>query len=67
MKLRWSRWSRRHSACQILVEGIRRAGSLNREKLRDAISKMDHNTAFGAFRVDRDGICASGSSVASAC
>ena len=45
-----------YGACQILVEAIRRAGSLNGEKLRDAISKMDHNTVFGAFRVDRDGV-----------
>ena len=45
-----------YGACQILVEAIRRAGSLDREKLRDAILKMDHNTVFGAFRVDRDGV-----------
>ena len=45
-----------YGGCQILVEAIRRVGSLDREKLRDAISKMDHNTAFGAFRVDRDGV-----------
>ena len=45
-----------YGACQILVEAIRRAGSLNREKLRDAILKMDHNTVYGAFRVDRDGV-----------
>ena len=45
-----------YGGCQILVEAIKRAGSLNGEKLRDAISKMDHNTVFGGFRVDRDGI-----------
>ena len=45
-----------YGGCQILIEGIRRAGSLNGEKLRDAISKMDHNTVYGAFRVDRDGV-----------
>ena len=45
-----------YGACQILVEAIRRAGSLDSEKLRDAISKMDHNTVFGGFRVDRDGV-----------
>ena len=45
-----------YGGCQILVEAIRRAGSLNSEKLRDAILKMDHSTAFGAFRVDRDGV-----------
>jgi branched-chain amino acid transport system substrate-binding protein len=45
-----------YGGCQILVEAIRRAGSLDGEKLRDAISKMDHNTVFGAFRVDRNGV-----------
>jgi branched-chain amino acid transport system substrate-binding protein len=45
-----------YGGCQILVEAIRRAGSLDGGKLRDAISKMDHNTVFGAFRVDRDGV-----------
>ena len=45
-----------YGACQILVEAIRRVGSLHREKLRDAISKMDHDTVFGRFRVDRNGV-----------
>jgi ABC-type branched-subunit amino acid transport system substrate-binding protein len=45
-----------YGGCQILVEAIRRAGSLDGAKLREAISKMDHNTVFGAFRVDRDGV-----------
>ena len=45
-----------YGGCQILVEAIRRAGSLNGEKLRDAILKMNHNTVYGAFRVDRDGV-----------
>ena len=45
-----------YGACRILVEAIRRAGSLDSEKLRDAILKMTHNTVFGAFRVDRDGL-----------
>ena len=44
-----------YGACQILVEAIRRVGSLDRQKLRDAISKMNYNTVFGALRVDRDG------------
>jgi branched-chain amino acid transport system substrate-binding protein len=45
-----------YGGCQILVEAIRRAGSLDSEKLREAILKMDHNTVFGGFRVDRDGV-----------
>jgi branched-chain amino acid transport system substrate-binding protein len=39
----------------VLLEGIRRAGSLDGEKVREAISKMDINTAYGAFKVDRNG------------
>jgi len=45
-----------YGACEILVEAVRRAGSLDGAKLRDAISKMDHNTVFGRFQVDRDGV-----------
>ncbi len=45
-----------YGGCQILVEAIRRAGSLDSEKLREAILKMDHNTVFGGFRVDRNGL-----------
>jgi len=45
-----------YGGCQILVEAIRRAGSLDSEKLREAILKMDHNTIYGGFRVDRDGV-----------
>jgi branched-chain amino acid transport system substrate-binding protein len=45
-----------YGACQVLVEAVRRAGSLDGAKVRDAISTMDYNTVFGRFRVDRDGI-----------
>ena len=45
-----------YGACQILGEAIRRVGSLDSAKLRDAISKMDHNTVYGRFRVDRHGV-----------
>ena len=45
-----------YGGCQILVEAIRGAGSLDSAKLRDAILKMNDNTVFGAFRVDRDGV-----------
>jgi branched-chain amino acid transport system substrate-binding protein len=45
-----------YGGCEILVEAIRRAGSLDSERLREAILKIDRNTVFGAFRVDRDGI-----------
>lgn len=42
--------------CQILLDAIRRAGSLDRDKIRSEIQKFDGYTAFGAFRVDQDGI-----------
>jgi len=45
-----------YGGCQILAEAIRRAGSLDTEKLREAILGMDYSTAFGGFRVDRDGV-----------
>jgi branched-chain amino acid transport system substrate-binding protein len=45
-----------YGGCQILVEAVRRAGSLDGRRLREAILKMDHNTVYGAFRVDRDGV-----------
>ena len=39
-----------------VAKAVRVAGSLDSEKLRDVILKMNHNTVFGAFRVDRDGV-----------
>ena len=44
-----------YAICQILVEAVRRAGALDGAKIRDAILKMDLNTVFGPFKVDRDG------------
>ena len=44
-----------YGGCEVLVEAVRRAGSLDSKKLREAILKLDRNTVFGGFRVDRDG------------
>ena len=44
-----------YAACQILMEGVRRAGSLDRDRIREAILKLDTHTAYGAFRVDEGG------------
>ena len=44
-----------YAACQILLEGVRRAGDLDPDKIRDAILKFDGNTAFGVFKVDEGG------------
>ena len=45
-----------YGGCQVLVEAIRRAGSLDSEALRDAILRMDRSTVFGRFKVDRKGV-----------
>jgi len=45
-----------HGACQVLVEAIRRAGSLDGEQVRTAILSMSLNTVYGGFKVDRDGV-----------
>jgi branched-chain amino acid transport system substrate-binding protein len=44
-----------HAACEIFVAAAKQAASLNADKIHDAILKMDINTVFGPFRVDRDG------------
>ena len=43
------------AACQILLDAVRRAGSLDPEKVRDEILKFEGNTVYGAFKVDADG------------
>ena len=45
-----------HAICQILVEAIKRAGSLDGTKVRGTILKLDINTVFGAFKVDQEGV-----------
>ena len=45
-----------YGGCQVLVEAVKRAGSLDGGKVRDAILKMETNTVYGAFRVDQDGV-----------
>ena len=45
-----------YGGCQVLMEAIRRAGTVDGDKLRDAILKLDFNTVFGAFRVDERGM-----------
>ena len=45
-----------YGGCQILIEAVRRAGSLEGGKLREAILRMNGNTVYGVFRVDADGL-----------
>ena len=44
-----------YGGCQVLTEAVKRAGALDRDKIRDAILKLDINTVYGAFKVDPDG------------
>jgi branched-chain amino acid transport system substrate-binding protein len=44
-----------YGGCQVLVEAIKRAGSLDGEKIREAILKLDITTIYGGFKVDPDG------------
>jgi branched-chain amino acid transport system substrate-binding protein len=44
-----------YGACQVLLEAMRRAGTVDGEKVRAAMVRMDVNTAYGAFKVDADG------------
>ena len=44
-----------YGGCQVLVEAIKRAGSLDGEKIREAVLKLDINTVYGGFKVDPDG------------
>ncbi|MGH7332629.1 MAG: amino acid ABC transporter substrate-binding protein [Candidatus Rokuibacteriota bacterium] len=45
-----------YGGCQVFVEAVRRAGSLEGTKVREAILKMDLNTVYGAFKVAPDGL-----------
>lgn len=45
-----------YGGCQVFVEAVRRAGSLDGTKVREAILKMDLNTVYGAFKVAPDGL-----------
>ncbi len=44
-----------YAGCQLLVEAIRRAGSTDGEKVRDALLKLETRNMFGPYKVDQDG------------
>jgi branched-chain amino acid transport system substrate-binding protein len=44
-----------YAGCQVLVDAIKRAGSLDGAKIRDAIMKTDAANVYGGFKVDPDG------------
>ncbi|MEK6813946.1 MAG: amino acid ABC transporter substrate-binding protein [Nitrospirota bacterium] len=45
-----------YGAGQILEAGIRKAGSADREKVREALAALDTMTIFGAYKVDAGGL-----------
>jgi branched-chain amino acid transport system substrate-binding protein len=45
-----------YAGCQVLTEAVRRTGSLDGERIRDAILELEFDTVFGAFKVDADGL-----------
>ena len=45
-----------YAGCQVLLDAILRAGSLDGAKIRDAILRMDRHTVFGGFKVDSEGV-----------
>jgi branched-chain amino acid transport system substrate-binding protein len=44
-----------YGGCQVLVEAIKRAGSLDGEKLRAVLLSLEMATVYGAYKVDQDG------------
>ena len=44
-----------YAGCLIFAEAVKRAGSLDSDKLRDQLLKMEMKTAFGDYKVDADG------------
>ena len=44
-----------YGGCKIFIESVRRAGSLDGERIRTESLKMDTHTAYGAFKVDDGG------------
>jgi branched-chain amino acid transport system substrate-binding protein len=44
-----------YAGCGLLLEAIKRAGSLDRAKLRETLLAFDVDTIFGPFKVDGDG------------
>jgi branched-chain amino acid transport system substrate-binding protein len=44
-----------YGGCQIFLEAVKRAGSLDGNHVRNEILKLDTHTAYGAFKVDEGG------------
>ena len=44
-----------YGGCMIFAEAVRRAGTLESDKVRDVLLKLETKTAFGDYKVDADG------------
>jgi branched-chain amino acid transport system substrate-binding protein len=44
-----------YAGCLIYAEGVKRAGSLDADKVRQQLLKLETKTAFGEYKVDADG------------
>jgi branched-chain amino acid transport system substrate-binding protein len=44
-----------YAAAKVLEEAVRRAGSLDQEKLRDALQTLELETPLGPYKVDKSG------------
>jgi branched-chain amino acid transport system substrate-binding protein len=44
-----------YAGCLIYAEAVKRAGSLDADKVRDQLLKLETKTAFGEYKVDADG------------
>ncbi len=44
-----------YAGCLIYAEGVRRAGSLEADKVREQLLKLEMRTMFGDYKVDQDG------------
>lgn len=45
-----------YGAGQVLEETVTKVGSLDREKIRDALASLDMITVYGRYKVDKDGL-----------
>ena len=45
-----------YAAAKVLEEAVRRAGTVETLKLRDALSALEMDTPLGRYKVDRDGV-----------
>ena len=45
-----------YAGCVSYMEAVKRAGTLDSDKVRETLLKIEMKTAFGDFKVDQDGV-----------